>query len=121
MKASIAVPVIPAVGLSAATGGAFVLGSAGLLGGTTATGVACLFSMASGVDCPFCGLTHGVAALGAGDIGAALALNPLSPLALALALAVPLALRRNHRLAVPWQGIWMLAVLVTVVWLVRIL
>lgn len=122
MKATVGVPVIPAIGLSVATGGAFVLGSAGLLGGATATGVTCLFSMASGIDCPFCGLTHGVAALGAGDVGAAVALNPLAPLAVALALAVPLALLRDRRrLAVPWQAIWALAVLVAVVWLVRIL
>ena len=116
-----AVPVVPAVGLSAATGGAFLLGTAGVLGGASATGITCLFSMASGIDCPFCGLTHGVAALGAGDLGAALALNPLSPLAVALALAVPFALLRNRRLEVPWAAAWALAVLVMAVWLVRIL
>jgi len=119
--ARIAVPVAPAVGLSAATGGAFLLGAAGLIGTATATGVTCLFSAVTGVDCPFCGLTHGVAALGAGDVGAAAAANPLAPLAVALALAVPFALLRGRRLEVPWPAPWALAALVTVAWLARVL
>jgi hypothetical protein len=118
---SVDVPVVPAAGLSAATGGAFLLGSAGVLGAATTTGVTCVFSMASGVDCPFCGLTHGVAALGAGDVGAAVALHPLAPLAVALALAVPLALLRRRRLEVPWTAPWALAAVVAAVWLVRVL
>ena len=117
---SVDVPVLPAVGLSFATGGAFVLGSAGVLRATSATGLTCLFAAASGVDCPFCGLTHGVAALGAGDLGAALAANPLAPLAGALALSVPVVLLRGRRLAVHPAAAWALAVLVAVVWLVRV-
>lgn len=115
------VPVLPAVGLSTATGGAFLLGTAGLLGGAGATGLTCLFAAVTGVDCPFCGLTHGVAALGAGDVGAALAHNPLAPLAVGLALAVPLALLRDRRLAVPRAAPWALALLVVAAWLVRVL
>ena len=117
---SVDVPVLPAVGLSAATGGAFGLGAAGVLGATSATGLTCLFSAATGVDCPFCGLTHGVAALGAGDVGAALAANPLAPLAVALALSVPVVLLRKRRLAVHRAAPWVLAVLVAVVWLARL-
>ena len=117
---SVDVPVLPAVGLSTATGGAFALGAAGVIGAGTGTGLTCLFSMATGMECPFCGLTHGVAALGAGDVGAAVAANPLAPLALALALAVPLALLRSRRLAVHRTAPWALAGLVVAVWLVRL-
>lgn len=115
---SVDVPVLPAVSLSAATGGAFALGTAGVLGAATGTGVTCLFSSATGIECPFCGLTHGVAALGAGDVGAALAAHPLAPLAVALALMVPVVLLRDRRLAVHWSAPWALATLIAAVWLV---
>jgi hypothetical protein len=116
------VPLLPALGLSAATGGALLLGAAGLLGSATATQLTCAFSAVTGVDCPFCGLTRGVAALGAGDAGAAVAANPLAPLAVALALMVAVALMRGRRrLVVPWTAPWALAALVSAVWLARVL
>ena len=118
--AGIEVPLLPAVGLSLATGGALLLGGVGLLGSASGDGLPCLLAAATGIDCPFCGLTHGVAALGTGDVGAALAHNPLAPLAVTLAAAVPLALARGRRLAVPWVMPWALAVLVCVVWLARV-
>ena len=120
-KDPIVVPVVPAVGLSAATGGAFVLGAASLLGGTTATGLSCVFAALTGVDCPFCGLTHGVAALGAGDPAGALAAHPLAPIAVGLAIAVPAVLLRRHRLQVAPAVLWALIALVLVVWLARVL
>lgn len=116
----IAVPLLPAVCLSLATGGALLLGGVGLLGSETGDGLPCLLAAATAIDCPFCGLTHGVAALGAGDVGAALARNPLSPLAVALAAAVPLALARGRRLAVPWVLPWVLAAVLAAVWLARV-
>ena len=115
------VPVLPALGLSAATGGALTLGAAGVVSAGTATGLSCLFAAATGVPCPFCGMTHGVAALGAGDVAGAVAANPLAPLAVALALAVPVALLARRRLAVAPAALWALAALVIVVWLVRVL
>jgi hypothetical protein len=118
--ARVELPLLPAVGLSAATGGAFLLGTAGLLTSASA-GLTCIFSAATGVDCPFCGMTHGVAALGAGDLSAAVAHNPLSPLALALALAVPFTLLRGRRLHVHRAAPWALAALVVGVWLLRVL
>jgi len=117
---SVEVPLLPAVGLSAATGGAFALGTAGVLGAAGGSGLTCLFSTATGLDCPFCGLTHGVAALGAGDVAAAVAANPLAPLAVGLALAVPLALLRGRPLEVHWAAPWALAGLLAAVWLVRL-
>lgn len=113
------VPLLPAVGLSVATGGALLLGSVGLLGGATADGLPCVLAAATGVDCPFCGLTHGVAALGAADFRGALAHNPLAPLAVGLAAAVPLTVARGRRPAVPWMVPWVLAALVAAVWLAR--
>ena len=115
------IPVLPAVGLSAATGGALALGTAGVVTSTTGTGLTCLFAVATGVPCPFCGMTHGVAALGAADLGAAVAANPLAPLAVALAVAVPAVLLVRRRLAVAPPALSALALLVIVVWLARVL
>jgi len=118
--ARVELPILPAVGLSAATGGALLFGTAGLLT-AAGGGIGCLFALATGVPCPFCGMTHGVAALGAGDLSASVAANPLSPLAVALALAVPFTLLRGRPLQVRAWAPWALAALVTAVWLVRIL
>jgi uncharacterized protein DUF2752 len=115
------VPVLPAVGLSAATGGALAAGAAGLVTGTTASGWPCLFAAATGLPCPFCGLTHGVAALGAADVGTAVAAHPLAPLAVGLALAVPVTLLVRRRLTVAPAALWALALLVSAVWLARVL
>ena len=121
VSAPVEIPLLPAGALSAATAGAFVLGTAGVLGSATVNGVPCLFAAATGTDCPFCGLTHGVAALGAADVGAALAHHPLAPLAVGLALALAFVVLRGRRLAVPWAAPWLLALLVTTVWLARVL
>lgn len=115
------IPVLPAVGLSAATGGALALGTAGLVTSATGTGWPCLFAAATGLPCPFCGMTHGVAALGAGDLGAAVAAHPLAPLAVALALATPVGLVVRRRLSAPPAALWTLALLVTAVWVARVL
>ena len=114
------IPVLPALGLSAATGGALALGTAGLVTSATATGWPCLFAAATTLPCPFCGLTHGVAALGAGDLAAAVAAHPLAPLAVALALAAPVALLVRRRLVVAPAALWTLALLVGAVWLARL-
>lgn len=95
----VAIPLVPSAGLSAATTATAALGAAGVLGASFTGAPTCLFAAATGVPCPFCGLTHGVAQLGAGDVEAALALHPLSPLAAVLALVVPFALLRRRSLA----------------------
>ena len=115
------IPLLPALALSAATGGALALGTAGLVTSTTAGGLTCVFAAATGVPCPFCGMTHGVAALGAGDLAGAVAAHPLAPLAVALALAVAVALVLRRRLAVAPSALWALALLVGAVWLGRVL
>lgn len=70
------IPAAPALGLSAAAGAALALATAGLVTRATGTGLGCVFAAATGLPCPFCGMTHGVAALGAGDLGAAVSAHP---------------------------------------------
>jgi Protein of unknown function (DUF2752) len=115
------IPAVAASGLSAATGGALALGGAGVVTSSTAGGLTCGFAAATGVPCPFCGMTHGVAALGAGDLAGAVAAHPLAPLAVALALAVAIALPLRRRLTVAPSALWALALLVGLAWLVRVL
>jgi hypothetical protein len=62
------------------------LGSAAARSALAEGGVPCLFRLLTGIPCPFCGLTHATLSLGAGDLAAALAAHPLSPVLLALTL-----------------------------------
>jgi len=117
----VAIPLVPSVALSAATTGAAALGAAGVLGASVAGPVTCLFSAATGLPCPFCGLTHGVAELGAGHLATAVALHPLAPLALPLALAVPVVLARGRALTVAPAALAALAALVVLTWIVRLI
>ena len=116
----VAIPVVPSVGLSVATSGAAALGATGLISASVVGLPTCLFLAATGVACPFCGLTHGVAALGAGDIAGAVALHPLAPVAALLALAVPFALLRGRSLTVPAAALWALVALVLLTWIARV-
>jgi hypothetical protein len=68
----------------AAIGGGLVLGA---IGGAPARAVAdggpgCPLRAATGVPCPFCGMTHAVLAMGGGELRSALAFHPLAPLVL---------------------------------------
>src|SRR3954447_20811724 len=116
----VAIPLLPSIGLSAATTGAAAPGAAGALGASAAGGMSCLFAAATGVPCPFCGLTHGVAELGAGHLQTAVALHPLAPLAAVRALAVPVALLRRRPLAVAPVTLAALTALVLLTWIVRV-
>ena len=116
----VAIPLAPSVGLSAATTGTAALGAAGILGASFTGLPSCLFAAATGVPCPFCGLTHGVAELGAGNVATAVALHPLAPLAALLAIAVPVVLLRRHTLVVPPAALLALAAVVLLTWIVRI-
>lgn len=116
----VAIPLAPSIGLSAATTGTAALGAAGVIGASVAGPVTCVFAAATGMPCPFCGLTHGVAELGAGNVQAAVALHPLAPLAAVLALAVPVALLRRRTIEVPPAALYALAALVLLTWIGRI-
>jgi hypothetical protein len=117
---SVALPLVPSVGLSVATAGAAALGAAGVAGASLTGAPTCLFAAATGAPCPFCGLTHGVAELGAGHLAAAVALHPLAPLAALLAIAVPIALARGRSLAVPVPALVVLAALLVTTWIARL-
>jgi hypothetical protein len=116
----VALPLVPSVGFSVATTGAAALGAAGVLSASVAGPVGCLFSAATGAPCPFCGLTHGVAELGAGHVATAVALHPLAPLAALLALAVPAALLRRRSLAIAPPALAALVALVMATWIARL-
>jgi hypothetical protein len=103
-----------------ATTGTAALGAAGILSTSFAGAPTCLLVAATGVPCPFCGLTHGVAELGAGHVAAAVALHPLAPLAALLALAVPIALLRRRALTLSPAVIAGLAAIVALTWIVRV-
>jgi hypothetical protein len=116
----VAIPLVPSVGLSVATSGTAALGAAGVLSAGFVGLPTCLLLATTGVPCPFCGLTHGVAELGAGHLATAVALHPLAPLAALLAVAVPVALARGRSLAVPAVAPWALAAIVLLTWIARL-
>jgi len=118
--ARIELPAVAVLALSAATLGACALGAADLLSAQTSSGMPCVLSAISGVDCPFCGLTHGVAALGAGRLALAFEANPLAPLACALAVVLPAAYARRRPLEVSAPLLWALAAIVALAWLARL-
>lgn len=61
----------------------FVIGAVGpdsWRHGLAEGGPGCPFRNATGVDCPFCGMTRATLAMGGGDFGRALHFHPLAPL-----------------------------------------
>lgn len=116
----VALPLVPSVGLSVATAGAAGLGAAGVAGASLTGAPTCLFAALTGTPCPFCGLTHAVAELGAGHLATAVSQHPLAPLAALLALAVAVTLTRGRTLSVPAPALVALAALFAVSWIVRI-
>jgi hypothetical protein len=85
-------------------------------------GPVCPFRWATGVDCPFCGMTHATLALGAGDWHAALAYHPLAPAVLfgTLALLVTVAAGRSDALLANRRPLWLLAA-VGAIWVLRLI
>jgi hypothetical protein len=77
-----------------------MLGSGALQGQVVDHGLPCLFRSATGLVCPLCGMTHAIAALGAGDIGGAFAAHPLAPFIFLVVvwLCVGLAIKGRIRL-----------------------
>src|SRR5690348_17177077 len=67
----------------AAIAGALTCGVLGLRVADDAPG--CLWKWVTGIDCPFCGMTHATVALGAGDWSGAHAAHPIAIVVLALA------------------------------------
>lgn len=84
----------------------------------------CPFAMAFGIPCPGCGLSRAAFALLRGDVHAALAVHPLSPIALPAALALALhvtsarpTVPSRERAVVALSAV--LLVLLVAVWLAR--
>lgn len=65
----------------------------------------CPFRLATGLPCPFCGLTHSLFALGQGDVDGSVRFSPIGPLAAVLAAvlgwAVVVAAKRRRPLRWP--------------------
>lgn len=97
------------------------------IGALDAGPVLCLFRRFTGIPCPGCGLTRGVARLLRGEVRQAFALHPLAPV-IALEAAVLWAgwgLVLSRRLPRPSEPtllrlLWVNLALLAVVWLVRL-
>ena len=65
----------------------------------------CVFRLATGLPCPFCGLTRSLFALGQGDLGESLRYSPIGPLMAVVAGAAAVALLacviRRRQLTLP--------------------
>lgn len=99
--------------------GAF--GSPGLKASFLDDGPGCIFRMATGVLCAFCGMTHATIALGAGDLGAAFDAHPLAPVVVlgALWLLGLAAIGRADALIVGRRPWWILGA-VALVWVANL-
>jgi Protein of unknown function (DUF2752) len=114
----------PALGLSLCCVGAAALG--GISGADVAHPGApgCLLRAVTGIPCPFCGLTHSMMALGQGNLGAAVAQNPLGLLVLPLAMVILVlgarVLVRGGRIRWPVPALWVGLGVVLAGWAVQI-
>lgn len=81
-------------------------------------GPGCPFRTLTGVNCPFCGMTHATLAIGRGDFSAALGFHPLAPAVLLLFIGVLVAIlaRRTSKIS-PYV---VLAVVIAI-WIARLL
>ena len=87
-------------------------------GALASGGPACPLRAATGIPCPFCGMTHATLALGHGDLGAALASHPLAPLVVGGMLAAMLAIALGHT---RWLTARRVLVVIGLVWAVRLM
>jgi hypothetical protein len=75
--------------------------------------IPCLFTTATGIQCPACGLTRSVASIARGDLGASLAFHPMGILLAGSALAAILAptqtLRAQAAISARWTGLSLVA------------
>ena len=104
-----------------ATLGALAIGAFGSEATRHAAGVggpACPFLFATGLPCPFCGMTRGTIAMGHGDFREALAYHPLAPLVLVLILSI-CTLVVLGRTAWLRRHVWWIAGAVGAIWIAR--
>jgi hypothetical protein len=104
------------------------LGAAGLGAVTGAdldgSPVLCPFRLATGLPCPFCGLTRSMLAAGGGDWETSLQLSPLGPVVLVLAAPIlvwiAVATARRRRIRLPAPGLAAVSVVVLAAWGVQL-
>ena len=100
--------------------GAF--GSASARASVATGGPACPFRWATGVDCPFCGMTRATVALGAGDVRGALDLHPFAPVVLVGLVALLAVVATGHASALlrGRRPVMIVAAMVAL-WIVRLI
>jgi hypothetical protein len=77
------------------------LGSPSLRHELAEGGIPCPFRLATGIVCPFCGITHATLALGQGDLAGMFHANPFAPLILAAIVWASLLLVRGKTSRLP--------------------
>lgn len=116
---------LAAAGFGIATLGALAIGAFGSAAwreGLGEGGPGCPFLAATGVHCPFCGMTRGTIALGHGDLHAALGFHPLAPVVLVvvLALCTIVAFGRARWLAASRARVAGVVGVVAAIWIARL-
>lgn len=83
-------------------------------------GPGCPFRNATGIDCPFCGMTRATLELGGGDLGAALEFHPLAPIVVLgmLALMVLIVAGKASALVQGRRPLYLLGSIL-VIWVLR--
>ena len=84
-------------------------------------GPPCVVLMATGIECPFCGMTRATIAMGAGDFHHAFELHPLAPLVLVFAVSLlGIVALGKTRILLRGQRPWMLLSTIVAIWVVRL-
>lgn len=118
------VPLAIATGLAACSAGALLMGWSGVGTPTDTSLILCPLRAATGIPCPFCGMTHGLLAVGDGDLHGALSHAPATPLVLALTVAIlvagPIALARRRVIRWPSWATTTVVAIVLGIWMLRL-
>nr|HEX4319116.1 DUF2752 domain-containing protein [Kofleriaceae bacterium] len=97
------------------------LGSASTQRAIVSDGPPCPLKTVTGIDCPFCGMTHATVALGRGDWSGALHAHPLAPLVLGgmLVLMAMIVVGRSDAV-MRGRRIYVLLGAIAAIWLLRL-
>ena len=86
--------------------------------------VLCPFRLATGLPCPFCGLTRSLMAAGGGEWHTSVELSPLGPIVLALAgpvlVSVAVVALRGRRMRLPAPALAALSLVVAASWTLQL-
>jgi hypothetical protein len=95
------------------------IGSPEAQAGLVHDGPGCPFKTATGIDCPFCGMTRATVALGRGDVHAALGFHPLAPVVLVGMLVLMAAIVARGDAVVRGRRIYAVLGAIAAIWLLR--